>query len=152
MIILVYFSAPHGRPHHPFVMKLYEVVKDMHPMHQELSNTLSPNLLAQFVKEILTLHGPFSWEKWAKATTTYHVAENRFFSKSSSGNISLRMVLHKHTCLLRKTEEKSPVKDQITWRFSGWHMHGYSGIHPVGQILKHKIGYVRARVKLLQLS
>ena len=52
MIILVHFGAPHGQPHHPSVMKLYEVIKDMHPMHQELSNTLSPNLLAQFVQDL----------------------------------------------------------------------------------------------------
>ena len=62
--ILVHFGAPHGQPHHPSVMKLYEVIKDMHPLHQELSNTLSPTLLAQFFQEILILHGPFSWQKW----------------------------------------------------------------------------------------
>ena len=82
MTILVHFSAPHGRPHHSSVMKLNEVIKDMHPMHQELSNALSSILLTQFIQEILFLHGPFSWEKWAKATTTYHVAKNRFFSKA----------------------------------------------------------------------
>ena len=49
---------------------------------------------------------------WAKATTTYHVAKNQFFSKSALGNISVRVVLHLHTCLLRKTEEKWPVIDR----------------------------------------
>ena len=63
-------------PHHPAVMKLYEVIKDMHPMHQELSNALIAIPLTQFIQKILVLHGPFSWKKWAKATNTNHVAKN----------------------------------------------------------------------------
>ena len=54
----------------------------MHPGLQEVSNALNPMLLAEFVWEMLILHGPFSWEIWAIATITYHVVKNRFFSKS----------------------------------------------------------------------
>ena len=74
------------------------------------------------------------------------------FSQNTSGNISFRVSLLSHTCLLRRTEEKNSVQDQITWRFCGWHMHGFSGIYPVGHILNLKIGYVQAQVKLLQSS
>ena len=88
MTILVHFGAPHGQPHHPSVMKFYEVIKYMHPTHQEASNAPSPILLAYFVQKILILHGPFSWEMWAKATITYHEAKNQFFSKFL-GNISV---------------------------------------------------------------
>ena len=49
---------------------------------------------------------------WAKATTTYHIAKNQFFSKSALGNISVRVVLLSQTYLLRKTEEKRPVIDR----------------------------------------
>ena len=82
MTILVHFSAPHGRPHHPSVMKLYEVIKDMHPMHLELSNALSSILLAQFIQEILFLHGPFSWEKWAKALPPTMLQKINFSQKA----------------------------------------------------------------------
>ena len=34
--ILVYFGALHGRPRDPSVLNFHEVIKNMHPTHQEL--------------------------------------------------------------------------------------------------------------------
>ena len=54
--ILVHLGALHGHPHDPHdphVLNFHQVIKDMYPTHQELSNTTSPTFLAQFIQEIL---------------------------------------------------------------------------------------------------
>ena len=51
--ILVHFGALHGQPHDPSVLNLHQVIEDIYPMHQELSNATSPTFLAQFVHEIM---------------------------------------------------------------------------------------------------
>ena len=63
------FWCTSWQPHGPSVLNLYQVIKDMYPMHQELPNATSPTFLAKFAKEIMIWYGPFSWVKVAKS---YH--------------------------------------------------------------------------------
>ena len=49
----VHFVVLCGQPHDPSLLNLHQVIEDIYPMHQELSNATSPTFLAHFILEIV---------------------------------------------------------------------------------------------------